>query len=276
MPEQRRTPSSRALRLVLALLLLLTCTASGRAEDVPVTRDGGVYHVPVTLNGAVTKNFVIDTGAAQVMIPADVYQQLVDAGTVNRSDLLSPMIMVTADGSRHKVQRFFLSSLRVGSKQLTSVSAAVGPAGTSPLLGQSFLERVGEWRLDARNQKLVLDDVEPLRLEHFAFATTKSGEAQTAMRSGTPLYARFMIVGAITKGESVSLRGQYRVESEAGRMLKEQTLSDLDRPWKENQPFPVWLLLSKKAPAGKYWITVRIEDRNNGKAAVYRAPLQVK
>lgn len=276
MPEQIRHPSSRALQLVLALLLLLASPGSGCAEEVPVTREGGVYHVPVTLNGVVTKNFVIDTGAAQVMIPADVYQQLVGAGTVNRSDLLSPMIMVTADGSRHKVQRFFLSSLRVGSKQLTSVSAAVGPAGTSPLLGQSFLERVGVWRLDARNQALVLDDMEPLRVERFAFATTKSGEAQTAMKSGDPLYARFMIVGAITRGDSVSLRGQYRVESEAGQTLVERTLSDLDRPWNENQPFPVWLRLSKKAPAGRYWITVRIEDRNSGKAAVYRAQLRVQ
>lgn len=268
----------RGLRLVAVAVLALIGLASGPAgaEEIPLTREGGVYNVPVTLNGATQVPFVIDTGAAMVMIPADVYQQLVDAGTVHPSDVLSPMIMVTADGSRHKVPRFYLASLRVGSKQLTSVAAAVGPAGTSPLLGQSFLERVGTWRLDAQRQRLVLEEIEPLRIDRFTFGSSKSGPARETPQKGEPLFARFVLVGATRQGDRLALRGQYRVESEAGRVLAEKTLADMERPWQVNDPFPIWLRLSAKAPAGRYWVTVRIEDRTSGKAAVYRSRLLIR
>jgi hypothetical protein len=41
---------------------------------VPMKREGGTYAVPVLINDAITLDFVVDSGAADVTIPADVWE----------------------------------------------------------------------------------------------------------------------------------------------------------------------------------------------------------
>jgi hypothetical protein len=48
---------------------------SGRME-VALRLDGGVLTVPVEINGAITLDFVLDSGAADVNVPADVVSVL--------------------------------------------------------------------------------------------------------------------------------------------------------------------------------------------------------
>ena len=56
---------------------LLSSSSSG-ATLIPVkAQGGGTYVVPVLINKAITLNFVIDSGASDVSIPADVVLTLV-------------------------------------------------------------------------------------------------------------------------------------------------------------------------------------------------------
>jgi hypothetical protein len=48
---------------------------------IPLQREGGTYVVPVKINGAVDLNFVVDSGAADVNIPLEVYMTLTLTGT---------------------------------------------------------------------------------------------------------------------------------------------------------------------------------------------------
>ena len=48
----------------------------------PLQKDGGTYVVPVLINKAITLPFTVDSGAADVVIPADVFATLVRAGTI--------------------------------------------------------------------------------------------------------------------------------------------------------------------------------------------------
>ena len=50
--------------------------------------DGGTFKVPVTINRQLTLNFVVDSGAADVSIPADVFMTLVRTGTITDADFL--------------------------------------------------------------------------------------------------------------------------------------------------------------------------------------------
>jgi TPR repeat protein len=51
--------------------------AGARGETiVRMVRDGGTFVVPVTLNGQLTLKFVVDSGAADVSVPADVVMAL--------------------------------------------------------------------------------------------------------------------------------------------------------------------------------------------------------
>jgi predicted aspartyl protease len=48
---------------------------AGRTE-VALSQSGGTFQVPVIINGALRLDFVIDSGASAVSIPADVVQTL--------------------------------------------------------------------------------------------------------------------------------------------------------------------------------------------------------
>jgi hypothetical protein len=79
----------QAIGVLIAVLIALLMTAMpAAAESVPLTSSGGVYMLPVRINDAVTIPFVIDSGAAEVAITADVFLVLSRTGTVSQSDFL--------------------------------------------------------------------------------------------------------------------------------------------------------------------------------------------
>jgi hypothetical protein len=48
----------------------------------------GILVVPVEINGAVTLDFAVDSGAAYVSVPAGVFSTLKHAGTIQEANLL--------------------------------------------------------------------------------------------------------------------------------------------------------------------------------------------
>ncbi len=118
---------------------------SGSAVDgtsrsaIAMKNDGGTYTVPVLVNGAITLDFVIDSGASDVSIPADVVMTLIRTGTITSADFIGQKTYSLADGSTVPSTAFLLRSLKVGNKVITGVTASVAPVKGSLLLGQSFL-----------------------------------------------------------------------------------------------------------------------------------------
>ena len=112
------------------------------AEEIQLTKRGGTYSVPARINDALTLDFVLDTGAADVSIPADVLMTLVRTGTVATGDFVGKATYVLADGSKLPSLRFLVRKLKVGQHVLDNVAASVAPVAGSPLLGQSFLSRL--------------------------------------------------------------------------------------------------------------------------------------
>jgi clan AA aspartic protease (TIGR02281 family) len=144
-------------RLALFAILLLVCAVIAQAESIPLRREGGTYVVPVLINDKIALNFTIDSGAADVSIPADVFSTLVRAGTVAKEDLMDKQVYRLADGSEQTSQRFRIRSLRVGSLELRDVTGSVAPAAGSLLLGQSFLSRIKSWSIDNERHLLLLN-----------------------------------------------------------------------------------------------------------------------
>jgi predicted aspartyl protease len=123
---------------------------------VPLQRRGGNYLVTGLVNNAMTLNFVVDSGAADVTIPADVVATLKNAGALSDKDFTGREIRGLADGSRISSETFRIRSLNIGSWLVRDVTAAVTPAGAPPLLGQAFFSRLKFWSIDNLNQTLVL------------------------------------------------------------------------------------------------------------------------
>jgi hypothetical protein len=155
MPTQAIRLSSAALLLTLLTLL---CCGAAYSESIPLIHAHGTLQVPVVINGTITLNFTIDSGATDVSIPATVFSTLTRSGAVSPQDLLDKRIYKLADGSGELSQRFRIRSLRVGGLEVRNVIASVGDSGGLLLLGQSFLSRLKSWSIDNERQTLLITE----------------------------------------------------------------------------------------------------------------------
>ena len=125
---------------------------------IPLEQRGGVYAVPVLINNAITLKFIVDSGASDVSIPADVVFTLMRAGTIAESDFLDTKEYTLGDGSKTSSRRFRIRSLKVGDRVLNNVTASMSSTNGDLLLGQSFLNRFASWTINNQNHSLSLDD----------------------------------------------------------------------------------------------------------------------
>ena len=117
---------------------------------------GGTFVVPVQINGAITLDFIIDSGAADVSVPLDVFSTLTRTGTIKDTDVIGEQTYLLADGLKSQSVTFTIRSLKVADIVVENVKASVSPAQGSLLLGQSFLEHFKSWSIDNSRQSLVL------------------------------------------------------------------------------------------------------------------------
>ncbi|HYU11548.1 MAG TPA: aspartyl protease family protein [Stellaceae bacterium] len=125
-------------------------------EEIHLENQGGIYVVPVRINGALVLRFIVDSGASDVLIPADVVLTLARTGTIADGDFIGEQTYTLGDGSKVKSARFVLRELQVGDQVIRNVRASIGPVQSVPLLGQSFLSRLSTWTLDNERHFLVL------------------------------------------------------------------------------------------------------------------------
>ena len=125
--------------------------------EASLKKEGGTFVVPVQINGAITLDFTVDSGAADVSVPADVFSTLARTGTIKDSDIIGEQTYVLADGSKSQSVTFTIRSLKVGGKVVENVRGSVAPSRGSLLLGQSFLERFKSWSIDNTKHVLLLE-----------------------------------------------------------------------------------------------------------------------
>jgi len=113
------------MRIVWLSILLLLGMASASSEQIPLEREHGIYMVPVRINQAVNIPFILDSGAAEVAIPADVFMTLMRSHSVRDSDFIGEGVFITADGTKHKSQQFMLREVQVGTHIIRDVVANV-------------------------------------------------------------------------------------------------------------------------------------------------------
>jgi hypothetical protein len=118
--------------------------------------EGGALLVPVTINGALTLDFVVDSGAADVSIPEDVILTLIRTGTIRHADFLGRRTYRLADGSTVPSELVRIGTLKVGGYEIDNVTVSAARVAGAPLLGQSFLRRFRSWSIDNHRRVLIL------------------------------------------------------------------------------------------------------------------------
>jgi clan AA aspartic protease (TIGR02281 family) len=123
---------------------------------IPLVKMSGGLIAPVVINNTLKLNFIVDSGASDVSIPADVFASLVQANTVTHADITGIRNYKNADGEVFQSKTFVIRSLKIGNIEAPSVQAKVSPSNAPPLLGQSFLKRFKSWSIDNSTQELIL------------------------------------------------------------------------------------------------------------------------
>jgi D-alanyl-D-alanine carboxypeptidase len=124
---------------------------------VPLEELGGIFTIPVLVNSTIRLNFIIDSGSADVSIPADVVLTLMRTGTLRDTDFIGKQSYKLADGSTVPSVTFRIRSLKVGDREIQDVTASVTAVEGSLLLGQTFLSRFKSWSIDNQREVLLLN-----------------------------------------------------------------------------------------------------------------------
>src|SRR5437762_8976596 len=94
-------------------------------ERVALVETGGVYKIPVFINGIGPFPFILDSGAADVSITAEVFLTLVRIGSVTKDDYIGSGKYLLGNGTTQQSDKFCLQELRVGNRVLKRVAASV-------------------------------------------------------------------------------------------------------------------------------------------------------
>ena len=112
--------------------------------------------MPVKINGVITLDFILDSGASEVCIPADVAMTLLRANTIEKADFLPGKSYTLADGSVVRSERFIIRELEIDGIKISNVPAMISSVRGDLLLGQSFLQRLDSWTIDNKRHALVV------------------------------------------------------------------------------------------------------------------------
>jgi predicted aspartyl protease len=130
-------------------------------KRIQMRLSGNSYIVPVLINDRIWLDFIVDTGADEVSIPADVATTLMRTGTITMEDIGSEQKIGLANGGTAKSTQFRIHSLQVGKGDDAVIAQNVaggisGPQGAL-LLGQTFLRRFPWTTIDHVNSVLIID-----------------------------------------------------------------------------------------------------------------------
>jgi len=131
--------------------------SASNASEIRLQKQGGTFRIPVSINGALTLNFIIDTGASGVSIPGDVFLKLMRTGTIRNEDILGLGTYRLADGATARSETFRIQSLKMGDREVENVIGSVAKVKGDLLLGQSFLTRLKSWQIDNERGVLLLN-----------------------------------------------------------------------------------------------------------------------
>jgi hypothetical protein len=150
--------SAKAVRQLKTELGLIEGANGNRPLEtrIPLVRMSGGLIAPVVINNTLKLNFIVDSGASDVSIPANVFSSLVRANTVTQADITGVRNYKNADGEVFQSKTFVIRSLKIGNIEAPRVQAKVSPSNAPPLLGQSFLKRFKSWSIDNSTQELIL------------------------------------------------------------------------------------------------------------------------
>ena len=115
---------------------------------------GQGYKLKISING-ITKYFLLDTGASELIINHDIERELLLTGALKREDYISKEIFEMANNEIVEGQIVRLDNISIGDYIINNVNVAIIEDG-SLMCGIGFLKKFRKWELDKENMVLKL------------------------------------------------------------------------------------------------------------------------
>ena len=125
-----------------------------KGTKVHMTKEGGVYMVPIKVNG-LDLRFIFDTGASSICISAAEAAVMVRQGQITEDDILGQQQFQDATGGISVGTIIRLQTVEIGGIVLRNVEANVVDNIQAPLLlGQTALSKFGKVTIDYNNNTI--------------------------------------------------------------------------------------------------------------------------
>lgn len=115
---------------------------------------GQGYKIKITISG-VTKYYLFDTGASDLIIDRDTERELLLNGVLKRENYLGKTEYTLANNQTIQAQEVKVNNIIIGDYTLNNVVIAIIDEG-SLLCGKSFLDKFKKWEIDKQNNFLIL------------------------------------------------------------------------------------------------------------------------
>ena len=121
---------------------------------VHMTKEGGVYLVPITVNG-LSLRFIFDTGASSISLSSAEAMVMLRQGKISKEDIVGQQQFQDATGGVSVGTIIRLRTVEIGGIVLENVEATVVENIQAPLLlGQSALNKFGKVTINYNNNTI--------------------------------------------------------------------------------------------------------------------------
>ncbi len=122
-----------------------------------VKTESNVYEIPIKINNVLNINFIMDTGASELFITADVILTLLRTRTITDSDILDGGYYTDAQGNVNYNVRFNIKEIEIGGYKITNVAAGIADKlEANNLLGQNVLIQLKKFTIDFENETFTI------------------------------------------------------------------------------------------------------------------------
>lgn len=115
---------------------------------------GKGYKIKITISG-VSKYYLVDTGASDLIIDRDTERELLLSGVLKRENYLNKADYTLANNQTVKGQKVKVDNIVIGDYTLNNVVIVIIDDG-SLLCGKSFLDKFKKWEIDKQAKLLIL------------------------------------------------------------------------------------------------------------------------
>jgi len=129
--------------------------SNGLSGKIQLKSKNGVYNINASI-GNITKEFILDTGASDVLISKEYEKQLIEKNVLLKENYIFDGLYRIADGSIIKCRRLIIPKMKIGKYTLLNVKASVVNSGNTMLLGKSVLDKFKNWKIDNETKTLEL------------------------------------------------------------------------------------------------------------------------